>query len=204
MPTAPLGPRQVAVLAHLEEHPGLTAGELARVFGLSGSLHQLLYRLERKARVIAVTAWEPHQGRHVSRWHAAPPGTMPPAPPPPADPEILRRHRERDRVSQRARRARARGLTVVPGMEPPSLRAHRDATPDLRAAACKGADPDLFFPVNGELGADGHRRVAKAAAICAGCSVRARCYQLAAERGERWGVWGGVDFGDRKKAAKAS
>jgi WhiB family transcriptional regulator, redox-sensing transcriptional regulator len=199
-----LGPRQAAVLAHLEEHPGLTVGELARVFGLSGSLHHLLYRLQREARVIAVTAWEPHQGRRVSRWHAAPLGTMSPTPLPPADPEVLRRHRERDRVSQRARRARARGLAVMPGMEPPSLRDRRDATPDLRTAACKGADPDLFFPVDGEFGADGRRRVAKAAAICAGCSVRGRCYRLAAERGEQWGVWGGVDFGNRKKAARAS
>ena len=35
---AGLGPRQAAVLEHLAEHPGLTAGELARAFGLRASI----------------------------------------------------------------------------------------------------------------------------------------------------------------------
>ena len=34
MTAAALGPRQAAILAHLEEHPGRTATELARAFGL--------------------------------------------------------------------------------------------------------------------------------------------------------------------------
>ena len=191
---APLGPRQAAVLAHLEEHPGLTAGELARALGLNAEPYQLLRRLERKARVVAVTSLEPSQGRPVSRWHPAPPGTIPP--PVPADPEGVRHRRERDRVSRRARRARARGPVIVAALAPP----------DLSAAACRAADPGLFFPAEGEAATARYGRKAKAMAVCAGCQVRARCYQAADARQEPWGIWGGVDFEEscRERRRKAS
>ena len=184
---APLGPRQAAVLAHLEEHPGLTAGELARAFGLSAEPYALLRRLESKARIVAATALEPSQGRPVSRWHIAPPGTVPP--PRPADPAVIRRQRERDRVSQQARRARARGPVIVTAL----------ALPDLPGASCRGADPGLFFPAEDETAAARYGRQAKAMAVCAGCPVRARCDQAAADRREPWGIWGGVDFEESRR-----
>ena len=199
-----LGPRQAAVLAHLGEHPGLTAGELGRISGLSGSLHQVLYSLERKAAVVAVTAWEPAQGRRVSRWHVAPLGTVPP-PTPPADPEAVRRIRERDRLSQRARRARARGLVIAPGMAPPSLRDVPAAAADLAGAACRTADPGLFFPPDvpeAERERDRQARITKAKAICRACPVRDECYAAAAANGETSGIWGGADFADRKTAGR--
>jgi Transcription factor WhiB/MarR family len=199
---ASLGPRQAAVLAHLGEHAGLTAGELARVFGVADSLHQLLRRLEQKALVVSVTAQEPGQGRQATRWYVAPPGTVSP-PRAPADPVAVRHRRERDRLNQRARRARARGLVVVSGMEPPSLRDLQGSVPALAAAACKGADPDLFFPAAGQDAID-PRRSAQAKAICAGCPVRVQCYEAAVRRGERHGIWGGADFGEPRKAARAS
>jgi WhiB family redox-sensing transcriptional regulator len=186
---APLGPRQAAVLARLEEHPGLTAGELARFFGLSTSLYQLLGRLQQRALVVAVTAWDPAQGRRVSRWHPAPPGTAPPPPQRPADPVEIRRRRERDRVSQRARRARARGPVIVAAL----------AVPDLPGAACLGAGPGLFFPAEEETAAARYGRQAQAMAVCAGCPVRARCYQGAADRGEPWGIWGGADVEESRR-----
>jgi len=191
---AALGPRQAVVLAHLEEHPGLTAGELARALGLSTEPYQLLGRLKSKARVVAVAAWEPSQGRQVSRWHPAPPGTAPP-PAPPSDPAEIRRRRERDRVSQRARRARAR-VTVGAAL----------AAPDLPGAACQNADPGLFFPAEDEAAAARYGRQAKAIAVCAGCPVRARCYQAAAGRREPWGVWGGAGFEEsrRERSRRAS
>ncbi len=203
MTAAVLGPREGTVLAHLQEHPGLTAGELARVFGLRNSMSQLMQRLERKAAVVAVTALDPAQGRRASRWHPAPPGTVPP-PLPPADPEGDRHRRERDRLSQRARRARARGLAVQPGMEAPSLRERPGPAPDLPGAACVTADPDLFFPAEDERAVGRRRRAAAALAVCAGCPARVRCYQLAAARGERWGIWGGVDFDAAGKGRRAS
>ena len=64
--TGPLGPRQAAILAHLREHPGRTATELARAFGVSNSLYKQLGRLEQLALVVGVPVWNPDQGRRVT------------------------------------------------------------------------------------------------------------------------------------------
>ncbi len=37
--------------------------------------------------------------------------------------------------------------------------------------------------------------------ICAACPVRLACATGALERRERWGIWGGLDYTDRKQAA---
>lgn len=60
--------------------------------------------------------------------------------------------------------------------------------------ACADADTGLFFPPEGERAADRHLRVARAKAVCAGCAVRCQCLELAADRGESWGIWGGTDL----------
>jgi len=194
---AALGPRQAAVLEHLREHPGLTAGELGRFFGLRHYPLELLRRLEGKARAVGVTAWEPGQGRRVTRWHAAPPGTVPP-PPPGADPRAGRRKQERDRLSQRARRARARGLAVQPGMEAPSLRSAPAGAPDLPGAACRTADPELFFAPEAEFVSARRRREAAAKAICAGCPARAACLAWALDTRQAFGIWGGAGEDERR------
>jgi WhiB family redox-sensing transcriptional regulator len=201
--TSGAGPsRTVRVLEHLAGHPGLTAGELGRALGLPGQLYEVLYRMETRALVVRTTGWSASQGREVSCWRVAPPGTIP-SPGRLADPEpdTVRRRRERDRLSQRARRARARGLAVVPDIAPPLL---RPAVPYLPAAACRTADPDLFFGTDGEDPAERQARERKAAAICAQCPARAACYAAAVHRGERWGTWGGVNFENRKKGRRAS
>lgn len=191
--TAAVRSRSALVLDHLAAHPGLTAGELGRVLGIPGQLRDTLRRLEQKARVVSVTRWDPDQGREVSRWRVAPPGIVPP--PCTGDPEATaRRKRERDRLTQRARRARARGLPVQPGMEPPSLRSVPAVAADLPGAACRTADLDLFFGQDGERQAERQAHGEKARAVCAGCPVRRRCYEQARANGERWGIWGGVDF----------
>ena len=191
---AVLGPRQAAVLEHLAEHPGLTATELARTFGLRASLYKQLAVLEQRALVVGVPVWNPGQGRRVTHWQVAPPGTVPPPRPAP-DPVEVSRRRERDTAAQRARRAR-RSVPRAP--------VARIAPLVLPGAACKGADPDLFFGPDAELVTDYEARVAKAKAICAGCPVRAECYATALANGERHGIYGGVDFGDRRKKARAS
>jgi hypothetical protein len=56
-------------------------------------------------------------------------------------------------------------------------------------AACKGKDPRLFFPEDG----DG----AEAKAICSRCPIRRACYELAEARREPFGIWGGEDFAER-------
>lgn len=55
-------------------------------------------------------------------------------------------------------------------------------------AACKGFETDLFFPV-AQVDAKVPLRV------CQGCPVRWDCLREARERGERYGIWGGVLFG---------
>lgn len=58
-------------------------------------------------------------------------------------------------------------------------------------ALCRGCDPNLWFP---ELGDDG----ANAKAICATCPVADECLAGAIERGERFGIWGGVATKERR------
>ena len=155
----PSGARCAMVLAHLRDHPGLTAGEIARAFGLRSPMLDTMRRLEQRAQVVAVTSWMPDQGAPGRRWQVAPPGTVPP-PRPPEDPQAIARQRERDRLATRARRARARGLHVAPGLEPPSLRHRLASAADLDGAACRAADPELFFAADDERPAERETRVA--------------------------------------------
>lgn len=57
-------------------------------------------------------------------------------------------------------------------------------------AACRGSDPDAFFPAADE-------DAAHAKAICAGCSVRIECLTFAIASDQRHGVWGGLSEKDR-------
>jgi hypothetical protein len=171
------GTRRAAVLARLAVVPELTAGELARVIGArNNSLTQLLAAMELRAEVVARIEWRPEQGRQVHVWRLAPPGTVPP-PRPEVPADVAARRRERDRLTQRARRARLRAVAPPP------------VAPALPGAACAGADPSLFFPEPGDEATE-----AAAKAICAACPVRPACYAGAADRGERWGIWGGENL----------
>ena len=62
-------------------------------------------------------------------------------------------------------------------------------------AACRGADPDLFFPPED----GGKAQARKAKAICAACPVRRECLEYALRHGEHWGVWGGISERDRRQ-----
>lgn len=59
-------------------------------------------------------------------------------------------------------------------------------------AACRGSDPELFFPDRGE-DADPAKK------ICADCPVRQECLEAALARGERFGIWGGMSERERRK-----
>ena len=63
-------------------------------------------------------------------------------------------------------------------------------------AACRGADPDLFFPVKG--GTAQHEVVVRAKAICALCPVSDACLDHALAHGERQGIWGGLTERERR------
>ena len=165
--------RRARILTHLAGHPDLTASELARVIGSRSYLGPLLRDMQAKAQVVSRPGSRPGHGSPVLMWRVAPRGTIPP-PRPPLAPEVLAHKRERDRRATAARRARGRvpfaGALSLPG------------------AACAFEAPALFFP-DGDAEAE-----AKAVAICSGCPVRMPCYLRAVQNGERFGVWGGVNF----------
>lgn len=62
-------------------------------------------------------------------------------------------------------------------------------------AACRDADPDLFFTSD-----DQARR--EALARCAGCPVRLECLDHALEHRETYGIWGGTDEQERKRLSR--
>ena len=62
-----------------------------------------------------------------------------------------------------------------------------------RWAACRGADPELFFPQRGEPPKPAKK-------ICASCLVRSDCLAYAmTEPFERFGIWGGMSERERRK-----
>ncbi len=63
------------------------------------------------------------------------------------------------------------------------------------AAACRIADPDLFFPVSSSGKA--LEQVSEAKAICARCRVRGKCLAFALVTHQRHGVWGGMSEEER-------
>ena len=61
--------------------------------------------------------------------------------------------------------------------------------------ACRGADPNLFFPERGES-------VKEAKAVCARCPVRAECLDYAMENHEVVGIWGGLSARERRQLSR--
>lgn len=69
------------------------------------------------------------------------------------------------------------------------------------SAACRGMDPELWFPVT-EVG-PGARQVARAKAVCAGCPVRDECLAFALELKLAEGVFGGLTPSERAACVRA-
>lgn len=59
-------------------------------------------------------------------------------------------------------------------------------------AACRGLDPEAFYPEEGEPGDE-------AKAVCTRCPVRQPCLEWALATREKAGVWGGCDELDRRR-----
>jgi WhiB family redox-sensing transcriptional regulator len=59
-------------------------------------------------------------------------------------------------------------------------------------AACRGVDPDIFYPVSDEEADD-------AKAICALCPVEHACLEWALSNRESDGVWGGATERERRR-----
>ena len=73
---------------------------------------------------------------------------------------------------------------------------HMGALPSWREhAACRGHDPDLFFPGSEPTPA----RIASAKAVCATCPVQDECLTYALETNQTEGIWGGQTPTGRRK-----
>jgi WhiB family redox-sensing transcriptional regulator len=64
------------------------------------------------------------------------------------------------------------------------------------AAACRRADPELFFPI-GTAG-PAASQVVEARRICLACPVRSDCLDWAIRSGQDHGIWGGTTEEERR------
>lgn len=100
-----------------------------------------------------------------------------------------------------ARRATARGRRE----HPPPFSPDKAAPSRLgrlreivtRQAACRGTDPETFFPDREQESRAYTHAVTAAKAICARCPVRRECLHLALATPETHGVWGGTSEDER-------
>ncbi|WP_331720682.1 WhiB family transcriptional regulator (plasmid) [Streptomyces sp. NBC_01178] len=65
--------------------------------------------------------------------------------------------------------------------------------------ACAGKDPELFFAHGLSV-----PQIARAKVICARCPLMASCLEGALERGEEYGVWGGLTEDERRDLTRPS
>ncbi|WP_328484809.1 WhiB family transcriptional regulator [Streptomyces sp. NBC_00377] len=72
----------------------------------------------------------------------------------------------------------------------------------LRAAACVGEDPELFFPV-GTTG-PALREATAAKRVCARCPVRGECLSYALGTAQTSGVWGGTGEEERTELLRTA
>ena len=183
--------RRELILDHLTDHSWETSGEIGLAIHVKGeTLRALLVDMRNKGQLVSGERFAPLMGRMVNTWSIAPPGTEPVAVEV-ADREIERR-RERDRETKR--RSRARIAEAASQGRPTGRHALPSAAPDrpdLRGAACKGADTNLFYSTN-------EADIEEARAMCLGCPVRRACAQWADSNDERFGIWAGEDRSVRR------
>ncbi len=65
-----------------------------------------------------------------------------------------------------------------------------------KKANCRGVNPNLFYPERGVS-------TSEAKAVCAGCQVKEECLEFAVQRGEKFGIWGGMSERERRKIRRA-
>ena len=79
-----------------------------------------------------------------------------------------------------------------------AARPARDRRPDWRdSAACRDADPELFFPDADTRSA--RAKVMTAKLMCRGCPVSATCLSWALDSGQEAGIWGGLTEDERRR-----
>jgi WhiB family redox-sensing transcriptional regulator len=76
-----------------------------------------------------------------------------------------------------------------------------DHGPDWRGdAACRDADPELFFPDSRSAWG----QVKRAKLICRGCPVSVTCLSWALASGQEHGIWGGLTEDERRRLHRRS
>src|SRR5262245_41349123 len=81
---------------------------------------------------------------------------------------------------------------------PAAARSARGDRPDWRdQAACRDADPELFFP-DDKIGS-ARAQVKTARLVCRGCLVSATCLSWALASGQEAGIWGGLTEDQRRR-----
>ena len=138
------------ILAELAERPGRTAYEVAAALGYSKPdsrrINEIVRRLWNDGALVAGSAFRPALGREARIYYIAPPGTRPRLT------AETREQAERRRASNRASKARTRARAAGKPVRPrgvPHLTVLKTAAASLgrdsERAACRDADPDLFF-----------------------------------------------------------
>lgn len=64
------------------------------------------------------------------------------------------------------------------------------------AAACRNAEPDLFFPISATPAS--RAVVQRAKRVCASCPVAAQCLNYALHHRQEQGIWGGLTDEERR------
>ena len=185
------------ILAKLAERPGLTAYEVAAALGYrkpdSRRIGEIVQRLWNDGALVAGAAFRPALGREARIFYIAPPGTRPRLTV--ETPERAERRRASNRASKARARAQAAGKRIKPHGAPHlPVPAAASIGRDSDRAACRDADPDLFFGPGREWPKARAVRVAEARAYCLACPIRLACLELARANRETYGVWGGADF----------
>jgi WhiB family redox-sensing transcriptional regulator len=84
-----------------------------------------------------------------------------------------------------------------------AARPARDRRPDWRDhAACRDADPDMFFP-DGDI-RSARAQVQTAKQMCRGCPVRTTCLSWSLASGQEHGIWGGLTEDQRRGLHRGS
>ena len=80
-------------------------------------------------------------------------------------------------------------VEIVDVVEEPVRLARREEW--VSKAACRGMDPELFFPGRGES-------TVEARQVCATCTVACPCLEYALRSAEKYGIWGNTSERERR------
>lgn len=75
---------------------------------------------------------------------------------------------------------------------------HPESVNWREAAACKGAESEIFFPASEDL-----QGINAAKEICEGCPVADECLTYAIETNQTEGIWGGMTARQRRRLRRS-